>query len=125
MEQVRLTQKKYCSRAMVFAVFGGLFFILLDLKPFGKGLILGSIFSIINFILMGESITLKIGASKKRSAMLSLLTIFSRYVILAIPLIISLKFKQFDFMAVIIGIFMIQIAILSEPAFNLLSKFKS
>ncbi|MBU0544617.1 MAG: ATP synthase subunit I [Proteobacteria bacterium] len=125
MEQVRLTQKKYCSRAMVFAVFGGLFFILLDLKPFGKGLILGSIFSIINFILMGESITLKIGASKKRSAMLSLLTIFSRYVILAIPLIISLKFKQFDFMAVVIGIFMIQIAILSEPAFNLLSKFKS
>ena len=110
---------------MVFAVFGGLFFILLGLKPFGKGIILGSIFSIINFILMGETITLKIGASKKRSAMLSSLTIFLRYVILAIPLIISLKFKQFDFIAVIIGIFMVQIAILSEPAFNLLSKFKS
>jgi len=67
METIRETQKKYCSRAMLAAIFVGLVFILMGQNAVGKGLILGTFFSIINFILMGEAIPLKAGKSRGKS----------------------------------------------------------
>ena len=54
MEGVREIQKKYCSRAMVVAIVGGMILILVGHKALGKGLVLGTIFSVLNFIVMGE-----------------------------------------------------------------------
>ena len=116
METIRETQKKYCSRAISAAIFAGLLFILAGLEPIGKGLILGTIFSIINFILMGEMLPLNIGKSKNKTYFLSLVSIFSRY-ILAIPLIIAVKFDQYNLISVVIGIFMVQFFILAEHVF--------
>ena len=67
MDAIRETQKKYCSRAMLAAIFIGLVFILMDQNAVGKGLILGTFFSIINFILMGETLPLKVGKSRGKS----------------------------------------------------------
>ncbi len=67
METIRETQKKYCSQAMLAAIFVGLVFILMGQNAVGKGLILGTFFSIINFILMGEAIPLKAGKSRGKS----------------------------------------------------------
>jgi hypothetical protein len=67
MESIRQTQKKYCSRAIMAAIFAGLVFILAGQEPVGKGLILGTIFSIINFIVMGEMLPMKIGKSKNKT----------------------------------------------------------
>ena len=61
MESIREIQKKYCTRAITAAIFIGLFFIVAGQKPIGKGLILGTIFSIINFIIMGETLPHRIG----------------------------------------------------------------
>ena len=117
METIRETQKKYCSRAISAAIFAGLLFILAGLEPIGKGLILGTIFSIINFILMGEMLPLKIGKSKNKTYFLSLVSIFFRYILLAIPLIIAVKFDQYNLISVVIGIFMVQFFILAEHVF--------
>ena len=46
MDPVRQTQKKYCSRAMTLAILISLGFILAGYKPIGKGLVLGTFFSI-------------------------------------------------------------------------------
>ena len=117
MESIRQTQKKYCSRAITAAIFAGLVFILAGQEPIGKGLILGTIFSIINFIVMGEMLPLKIGKSKNKTFFLSLASIFSRYVLLAIPLLIAFKFDQYNLISVVIGIFMVQLFILAEQVF--------
>ena len=117
MESIRQTQKKYCSRAITAAIFAGLLFILAGRESMGKGLILGTIFSIINFIIMGEMLPFKIGKSKNKTYFLSILSIFSRYILLAFPLIIAVKFDQYNLISVVVGIFMVQFFILAEQVF--------
>ncbi|MBF0226950.1 MAG: ATP synthase subunit I [Desulfobacterales bacterium] len=119
MDTIRESEKKYCSRAMALSIISGLLFIFIGYKPICKGLILGTFFSILNFILIGETIYLRNGKSKKSLFIQSLGSIIIRYVLLAIPIVISIKMSQFNFFAVIVGIFMVQIIILFEHVFNL------
>ena len=121
MESIRQTQKKYCSAAIVVAIFTGLLFILADQKPIGKALILGTVFSIINFILMGETLPFRIGKSKNKTFFISLGSIYFRYIILAVPLIMAIKLEQFHLFAVIIGIFLVQLVIIADHLFNYIS----
>lgn len=114
MESVREIQKKYCSRAIAAAIIGGLVFILLGLTPLGKGLLIGTIFSIINFVLMGEILPLKIGESRKKTLWLSLGSLSFRYVLLAIPLFLAIRLSQLNLFSTIIGIFMVQLMILAD-----------
>lgn len=113
-ESVREAQKKYCSRAMIAAILIGLVFILWNQPSVGKGLILGSFFSVVNFIIMGETLPSKIGKTKSKAAFVSLLSILPRYGLMAIPLVLALKYEQFNLPAVICGLFLVQLIILSE-----------
>ena len=121
MESLRQTQKKYCSRAITAAIFVGLFLILAGQKPVGKGLILGTVFSIVNFILMAQMLPIRIGKSKNKTFFLSFGSIVLRYFLLAVPLIIAIKFDQYNFIAVVFGIFMIQFIILADHLFSLIA----
>jgi hypothetical protein len=114
MEAVRQTQKRYATAALTLAIIVGLFFILMGQKPIGKGLVLGTIFSAINFILIGQSIPLRVGQSRGKTFFISLGSIILRYLLLAIPLVVAVKFKQFNLLASILGIFMIQFVILGD-----------
>ena len=114
MEGIRETQKKYCSRAMFVAIVGGLVLILAGQKGLGKGLVLGAIFSVLNFIVMGELLPLRMGKPKGPTMVMALLSIGLRYVLLAVPLVIAIKFDQIDIITAAIGIFMIQLVILSD-----------
>jgi len=69
MASIRETQKKYCSRALAAAIVIGLCLILLGMKPIAKGLILGSVFSIVNFILIGETLPMRMGRSGRSGFM--------------------------------------------------------
>jgi hypothetical protein len=114
MESIRQTQKKYCSQAMAAAIIAGLIFILAGQKPLGKGLILGTLFSVVNFVLMGELIPLQLGRSKPKTYLISFGSIVIRYGLLALPLLVAIKFEQFNLWTVICGVFMIQIVILVD-----------
>ncbi|MGD9084007.1 MAG: hypothetical protein PVJ41_03510, partial [Desulfobacterales bacterium] len=70
-------------------------------------------FSVLNFILMAKSIGYKFGRSKRQIFSISIGSIVFRYILLAIPLVAAVKFEQFDLVAVIVGVFMIQIVILA------------
>ncbi len=120
MEPVRELQKKYCSRAMATAIIIGLILIMAGLKSTGKGLVLGTVFSIMNFIIMGETLGLRIGKSQRKIYLLSMVSIVLRYVLLAVPLFLVVKFDQFNMIGAICGIFMIQFVILTEPLWNLI-----
>ncbi len=106
---------------MVVAIVVAIILILAGLKSAGKGLILGTIFSVINFVLIGQMIPLRLSQTKRKAFILSLGSIFFRYALLAAPLIISVKFDQFDLPAAIFGIFMIQFIILVDHLLNLVT----
>jgi hypothetical protein len=120
MEAVKQVQKKYTSIALTLSIAVGLFFILMGHKPAGKGLMLGTIFSVLNFILMGKSIALNFGRSKAKTFSLSMGSIIFRYLLLAIPLIVAVRYAQFNLVAAVLGIFMIQLVILAEHVLSLI-----
>ena len=114
MEASKQLQKKTIQQALWLSVVVGLVFILAGHKPVGKGLILGAFFSVLNFIVMAKSIVLTFGRSKRQLFSISLISILARYILLAIPLIAAVKFEQFNLVATIVGIFMIQLVILAD-----------
>ena len=124
METVKQVQKKYTTLALTLSIAVGLLFILMGHKPVGKGLILGTIFSVLNFILMGKSIALRLGRSKAKTFSISMGSIIFRYLLLAIPLIAAIKFEQFNLVAAILGIFMIQLVILAEHILTLIPSIR-
>ena len=124
MEALKQIQKKYATWTLTLAIVIALFLILIGQKPVAKGLILGTVFSVLNFILMGKTIILKFGKSKRKTFSISMGSIILRYLILAIPLIAALKFEQFNLVSVILGIFMIQFVILSEHLLTLIPSLR-
>ena len=70
MESAKQTQKKYGSRAIWIAIAIGLCFVLVGHKSVGKGLVLGTIFSVINFVLIGQFLPLRVGKSKRKTFIL-------------------------------------------------------
>lgn len=90
-----------------------------------KGLVLGTIFSIINFILMGEMLPLKLGKTDRMAFLWSLLSLLLRYGFLAIPLIMAVKLKQFNLPAVVCGMLLVQAVILAESLLATLSSFRN
>ena len=113
MEALKQAQKKITQQALWLSIIVGLVFIVLGYKPVGKGIILGTLFSVLNFIFMAKSIGYKFGRSKRQIFSISIGSIIFRYILLAIPLIAAVKFEQFNLAAVIVGVFMIQIVILA------------
>jgi hypothetical protein len=124
-ESVKATQKKYASRAIWIAIIVGLCLFLADQKPVGKGIILGALFSVANFILIGKALPLRIGKSKRKTFFLSLGSIFFRYVLMALPIIVAVKFEQFSLVAAIVGLFMIQFVILADHLVKLISSIRN
>lgn len=114
METPRDIQKKYCSQAMIMAITLAILMILIGKKPMGKGLVLGTFFSVINFLIMGQFLLSQIesGRSRTRAAVFALGSIIFRFAILAIPLVISMRVNSISFIGVVLGLFMVQVAIL-------------
>lgn len=96
--------------ALVLAVF----FLIIQENSIAKGLVLGTLSSIINFLLLGISIPMTLGHTRYRAGFIGLISILARYALLAIPLIIGIKLDSFNFVAVVIGVFAVQIVTLIE-----------
>ena len=113
-DEVIAVQKKICSWAMTAVIVLALIFIVLDEKAIAKGLVLGTLFSIINFVLLGRSIPMTLGQSVGRARLIGLTSILCRYAVLAVPLILGIKLDALNFVAVVVGIFAVQIVTLVD-----------
>ena len=116
METIRQTEKKYGSTAMILAIVIALVCVVAGFKPVGKGLLLGTLCSTFNFILMGETLPMRMNRSRKAGSGVAFGLIFFRYAVLATPLLVAIRSDQFHLVSAIIGIFMIQILILVDHA---------
>lgn len=111
---IRETEKKYCSVAMFVAIAAAVIFIAAGYKPIGKSLILGTIFSIINFVVMGETLPARMNKTKSEARWIALASIGLRYALMAIPLFMAVRSEEYNLFGVIVGIFMVQLMILGD-----------
>jgi len=113
--------KRYCSRAMAAAILIGAALIFGGQPAWGKGLIAGTLFSILNFILMAEALSHHIGKSQRRATVFSLGSILLRYSLMAVPMILALVYHLFHPAAAAIGLFFVQLVILTEHVLSSIS----
>ena len=114
-EEIRQTKTLYCRKAMFYAIGVALIFIILGHKAIGKGLVLGALFSVLNFVIMGNFLGRQVasgGENRFRVGSRAFLSISIRFAILAIPLIIAIKTENIHFYGAVAGVFMVQFAIL-------------
>ncbi len=114
METVRAIRNKYCSQAMLAAVAVAVLLLLVGEKALGKGLILGTLFSIVNFVLMAHLIPRTLAGSRTVSSAAAFGSILFRFSLLAVPLVVSLKVDAIHFIGVVVGLFMVQLTLLFD-----------
>lgn len=122
MEAIRQTQRHYRNRALVVFTAIGAVLLLAGYRTVGKGLILGAVFSMLNFALMGLALPYRCGLTRRRSFLVALGSIWVRYILMAVPLVMALKMAQFNLYAVVCGLFAIQSIILAEHMWQMIRR---
>jgi hypothetical protein len=111
-KDLEITPRKICSWSITYATAIAVVCLLLHQTAIAKGLIIGAIFSVINFILLGQTLPKTLSRSRAKAGMIGLGSILGRFALLAVPLIIGIRSASFNFVAVVLGIFAIQITTL-------------
>jgi hypothetical protein len=112
--EVARVQKRICSLAIFVSLGAASGLIIMGQNAIAKGLLLGTLFSIANFVLLGFSVPLTIGKTRTRASFMSLTSLLIRFALLAIPMVVGMKSAAFSFGAVVVGVFSIQIITLVE-----------
>ena len=111
-KDLEITPKKICIWSITYSTAIAVICFLLQQTAFAKGLVLGAVFSVFNFILLGQTLPMTLFKSRAKAGMIGVSSILGRYVLLAVPLIIGIKLPSFNVVAVVIGVFAIQITTL-------------
>lgn len=107
-------QRQYVRLALILAVLLGGLFMVIGQRPLGKGFILGSLFGIVNFILMALALPTRLRFVRGKALLFSLTSIYVRFALMALPLIWALKHESVALTTTAAGLFTIQIAILGD-----------
>jgi hypothetical protein len=108
---------------MTLAILLALVFFAVGAAAVAKGLLLGTLFSILNFVLMGQALLQHMNKARTKRFMLCLGSIWLRYALLAVPLTIAAKSAMFDFFAAAAGILMVQGVILLHHCGKLIAAY--
>ena len=112
--EVARVQKRICSLTICVSLGVAIGLIIVEQNAIAKGLLLGTLFSIANFVLLGMSVPLTIGMTRTRASLMSLVSLLIRFALLAIPMVVGMKSAAFSFGAAVVGVFAIQIITLIE-----------
>lgn len=83
-------------------------------RELARGLVLGTLFSIVNFVLMGMSIGLRMQKTRRSGTIMSLLLVLMRFGLLALPLIVAIHHDKYHIATTIAGLFMVQGVMLAK-----------
>ncbi|MFO8049837.1 MAG: ATP synthase subunit I [Desulfosudaceae bacterium] len=111
---LRQMRKKFCTTALLVALGAGSGLMLAGFVPLGKGLIFGTLFSIINFTLLARSLPARIGKDKRKTFLTALGSKLFRFLILAVPMITAIRSDTYHLATTVVGIFMVQAVILAN-----------
>ncbi len=107
-------QRKLSRRTFGFVVVVAIGLFVLDQKEMARGLLLGTLFSVINFVLLAYTLPQLLGHRRKKATLFAFSSIFLRFSLLAVPLVVALKVESFDFWAVVGGLFSVPLAVMVD-----------
>lgn len=74
----------------------------------GKGLLLGTLFSVVNFVLMGETLPSRLAPTKRRRITAALGSMGMRFALMAVPIVLAIRLDTYNLATVMIGLFSVQ-----------------
>ncbi len=107
-------QKRYATMALIAAIIGGGGLMVAGYAPLGKGLLAGTLFSVLNFWLMAKALPHRLGHGRAKTFFLSITSIYGRYAFMALPLILAVKLPHLAISTVVLGLFAVPLMILGE-----------
>ena len=80
-----------------------------------RGLVLGSLFSVLNFAVMAQFLPYQVKMGSRRKAFgIALGSLIARLALMGIPLVVALKTESFNFWAVAAGLFTVPAAVVVD-----------
>ncbi|MCB2169311.1 MAG: ATP synthase subunit I [Deltaproteobacteria bacterium] len=125
MESIRHLQRRYCGGALTVAVVLSAGCCLAGWPAMTRGLIIGSLFSALNFALLGKTMMRKLTAPRRGGGLITLVAQLGRYLLWAVPVVIAVKLPPVDLPATIAGLFMVPICIVTDSVFSVVRGRKS
>ena len=125
METIRQFQRRSCGGALTVAVVLSAGCYLAGWPAMTRGLIVGSLFSALNFALLGKTMARKLADPRRGGGLITLVAQLGRYLLWAVPVVVAVKLPPVDLPATIAGLFMVPIFIIADSVFNLLRGNKS
>jgi hypothetical protein len=125
MEAIRQLQRRYCGGALTLAVVLSAGCYLAGWPAMTRGLIVGSLFSALNFALLGKTMARKLADPRRGGGLIALAAQLGRYLLWAVPVVVAVKLPPVDLPATIAGLFMVPLFIIADSVFNLLRGNKS
>ena len=113
-KEIKQVQKKLCSNALTLGIIVFTCFYVTGHIALGKGFLLGTIFGIVNFVVMGATIESRMVPSKNKRMLRALASIGVRYSIMAVPLFMAIKMDTFNVFATGAGLLSIQTLIIVD-----------
>jgi hypothetical protein len=101
-------KKTLIKKALLLSLAAACIFLALNLKSAAKGIVLGTIFSVVEFKLMTLRLERRFTRQGRAGAYFGLV---GRFFLLSIPLVIAIKFPSINFAATVGGIFAVKAAI--------------
>ncbi|MEW5733959.1 MAG: ATP synthase subunit I [Thermodesulfobacteriota bacterium] len=113
-ETLRGLQRRYASTALLVSVVAAAACIGVGYPAIGKGLIVGTLISIVNFVLIGRSLPKRLEGTKRVLMAKSFSSLCLRYGIMAAGLYAGIALESLNFFAVAAGLFSVQAVILAD-----------
>ncbi len=107
-------QRRISKRAFGSAVICGLIVFFMGYRSVARGLILGGLFSVINFSVMAYILPHQVGYQRKRATVVACASLFGRLLLLAVPIAVGFYSERFNMVATIIGLFTIPLFLLVD-----------
>jgi len=120
MEAIRPFQKRYCGGALSLAVVLALVAYLAGCPAVTRGLLLGALFSALNFALLGQTMTRKLAGRQQRLPLIVPAAQLGRYLLWGVPVVVAVQTPLVDLPAAIAGLFMVPVCIIADAVIHFL-----
>ena len=114
MEEIKEATRRYGRGALALAILTAFPCILAGYPAIGKGILLGSLFSIANLLLMAVGLPGRALGGRNARILRSLGSLSGRLLVMAAPLYLALTRETYNVFAVAGGLFSVQAAILLD-----------
>ncbi len=111
---VRQLTRRYCKGALIIGAATGVAAFAAGYPAVGRGGVLGTVFSMLNFILMGATLPWKIAVDRRRALAGSLVSLTGRCAVMAVALVIAARSDRFELWSTAAGLFAVPLCILGD-----------